>query len=99
MVLLAILLFFVDPLVAIPLHAAIQVVSNGTRTIIRRHDVDWSITVRASVLLLPAGALAMPLVVRAPAALLQGAIAVTVLLATWVPERTRFDLPAPSRRG
>ncbi|MBK5222431.1 MAG: sulfite exporter TauE/SafE family protein [Acidimicrobiia bacterium] len=99
MVLLAILLFFVDPLVAIPLHAAIQVVSNGTRTVIRRHDVEWSIAVPASALMLPAGALAMPLVVRAPEALLQGAIAVTVLLATWVPERTSLELAAPSRRG
>ena len=60
MVLLALLLLWVDPLVAIPLHAAIQVVSNGTRTIIRRHDVEWPIALRASALLLPAGALAMP---------------------------------------
>lgn len=98
-VLLAILLIWVDPLVAIPLHAAIQVVSNGTRTIIRRRDVDWPIAARASVLLLPAGALAMPLVVRAPDALLQALIAVTVLLATWLPERTGTTLPAPSPRG
>lgn len=99
MVLLALLLLVVDPLVAIPLHAAIQVVSNGTRTIIRRQDVDWSITLPASLLLLPAGALAIPLVVRAPEALLQALIAITVIAATWVPERTGTTLPAPSRLG
>lgn len=99
MVLLALLLLVVDPLVAIPLHAAIQVVSNATRTVIRRHDVDWSITLPASLLLLPAGALAIPFVVRAPEALLQALIALTVLAATWIPERTGTALPAPSRLG
>jgi uncharacterized protein len=99
-VLLALLLFFVDPIVAIPLHAAIQVVSNGTRTAIRRHDVDWGIVVPFSLLVLPAGALLMPLVTNAPQALLQAAIAVTVLLATWLPERSGGRLlPAPSRTG
>ena len=65
-VLLALLLLFVDPVVAIPLHAAIQVVSNGTRTVIRRHDVDWAIAARFSLLVLPAGALLIPLVTVAP---------------------------------
>jgi uncharacterized protein len=95
-VLLALLLLFVDPLVAIPLHAAIQVVSNGTRTVIRRHDVDWSIVVRFSLLLLPAGAIVIPLVTRSPQAALQAAIAVTVLVATWLPERTGRGLPRPT---
>lgn len=98
-VLLAVLLVAVEPTVAIPLHAAVQVTSNGTRTWIRWRDVDWSITWRSSLLLLPAGALAMPLVVAAPERVLQGLIAVVVLAATWVPERTASDLPAPSPRG
>jgi uncharacterized membrane protein YfcA len=95
-VLLALLLLFVDPLVAIPLHAAIQVVSNGTRTVIRRRDVDWSIVARFSLLALPAGALVIPLVTRAPQAAIQLAIGVTVLVATWLPERTGRALPRPT---
>lgn len=98
-VLLALLLLVVEPAVAIPVHAAIQVVSNGTRTVIRRHDVDWSIVVRASALLLPAGAITVSLVVRTPEAVLQALIAVTVLVATWVPERRGRALPAPTPRG
>lgn len=98
-VLLALLLLVVDPIVAIPLHAAIQVASNGTRTVIRRHDVDWGIVARSSLLLLPAGALTLPLARAAPEAALQIAIAVTVLVATWVPERTALEVPAPSPRG
>jgi uncharacterized protein len=96
-VLLALLLLVVDPVVAIPLHAAIQVVSNGTRTVIRRSDVDWSIVAPFSLLLLPAGALAIPLVTKAPTSVLQVAIALTVLVATWFPERTGRALPTPTR--
>jgi uncharacterized protein len=98
-VLLAVLLIFVEPTVAIPLQAAIQLVSNGTRAIIRREDVEWHITWPASALLLPAGALAIPLVVRMPTAALQALIAVAVLAATWVPERTSFEVPALSTKG
>lgn len=98
-VLLAVLLIFVEPVVAIPLQAAIQLVSNGTRAVIRRDDIEWQITWPASALLLPAGAIAIPLVVRTPTAALQALIAVAVLAATWVPERTSFDVPAPSTRG
>lgn len=98
-VLLALLLLVVDPLVAIPLHAAIQVWSNGTRVVIRRHDVDWGITGRSSLLLVPAGALAVPLAASAPDRALQAVIALAVLLATWVPERTERELPAPSPLG
>lgn len=99
MVLLAVLLLLVDPIVAIPLHAMVQVVSNGTRTVIRRRDVDWSIVGPFSLLLLPAGALVLPLVTRTPQAILQAAIAVTVLTATWLPESAGWTLPAPGRKG
>lgn len=98
-VLLALMLLFLDPVVAIPLHAAIQVASNGTRTVIRRHDVDWGIVARSSLLLLPAGALTVGVARSAPDGVLQLAIAVTVLVATWVPERTALEVPAPSPAG
>ncbi len=99
LVLLALLLLFVDPLVAIPLQAAIQVASNGTRVVIRRHDVDWRVVGLTSLLLLPAGALTVPLARAAPEGVLQAVIAVVVLLGTWVPERTDIEVPAPSPAG
>lgn len=98
-VLLAVLVAFVDPLVAIPLHAAIQVVSNGTRTVVRRRDVDWRIVWRTSLLLLPAGALTLSLARQASDAVLQAAIAVAVLAATWLPVWFSRPLPAPSPRA
>jgi uncharacterized membrane protein YfcA len=98
-VLLAVLLIFVPPVVAIPLQASIQLISNGTRAIIRRDDIEWHITWPAAALLLPAGAIAIPLVVRTPTSALQAVIAVAVLAATWVPERTTFEVPELSTRG
>ncbi len=95
-VLLALLLLVVEPVVAIPLHAAVQVVSNGTRTLVRRADVDWTIVARFSLLLLPAGALVLPVVTSAPERLLRVAIGVTVLAATWLPERAGRPLPRPT---
>lgn len=99
LVLLAVLVLWVEPVVAIPLHAAIQIVSNATRTVIRRRDVDRAVVAPFALLLLPAGALAMPLVVRAPSEALQVAIALTVLAATWVPEVRGGATRAPSRVG
>src|SRR5690606_17931940 len=84
-VLLAVLLFFLDPWAAIALHAAIQVASNGTRTIVRRRDVDWRIVWRTSLLLLPAGWLSLRLVRDAPESALQVVIASAILTVTWLP--------------
>lgn len=98
-VLLAMLLTVVEPLVAIPLHAAIQVVSNGTRTVVRRRDVDWRVVGWTSVLLLPAGALTLPLAQRAPETVLQVMIAVAILAATWLPERLDRPIRPPGPRG
>jgi len=41
-VLLSVMLLFLDPLVAIPLHGAIQLVSNSSRSLIQREHVRWS---------------------------------------------------------
>ena len=51
--LLAIMLLFLDPLVAIPLHATVQMVSNGTRAVAQRHHVEWGILWRYALPLLP----------------------------------------------
>ena len=40
LVLLVAILQFVDPLVAIPVHGVIQLVSNGTRTLTLRHEAE-----------------------------------------------------------
>lgn len=85
-VLLSVMLLFLDPLVAIPLHGAIQLVSNGSRTWIQRDHVRWRIIRSYCVLLLP-GSIAGLLIAQSlspPVARL--VIGVFVLVATWLPQ-------------
>lgn len=98
-IMIAVLLMVVEPIVAIPLHAAIQVASNGSRAVVRRKDVDWRIVGWSSLLLLPAGALTLPLVRSAPEHVLQIAIALAVLAATWLPRQLDRPMRPPSRAG
>jgi uncharacterized membrane protein YfcA len=81
--LLGVMLFFFDPIVAIPIHALIQLISNSSRTVIHFRSIRRDLLLPYIVLLLPAGFLALPLVEKAPADALRLAIGVFVLIATW----------------
>ena len=83
--LLAVMLLYVDPLVAIPVHGAIQLVSNASRTAIQRRHVAWNLAGRYALLLLPAGYLGYALAGGLPPDLVKGLIGVFVLVATWLP--------------
>ena len=54
-VLLSVMLLFLEPLIAIPLHAVVQLISNSSRTFVQRAHVDWSIVWRYGLPLLPTG--------------------------------------------
>ena len=84
-VLFAVMLLWLEPLVAVPLHAAIQIVANGSRTLIQREHVAWPLVARYAVPLLPAGVLGLALAQVLPTAALEVAIGVFVLVATWSP--------------
>lgn len=84
-VLLTVMLLWFDPLVAIPLHGAVQLVANSSRTYIQRRYVDWGILGRFAVLLVPAGVAGLVLAQRLPAGGVKLAIGVFVLVATWAP--------------
>jgi uncharacterized membrane protein YfcA len=83
--LLAVMLLYLEPLVAIPIHGAIQLVSNSSRAVIQRRHVAWPVTARFAVLLLPAGYLGYSFARGLPPDTLKAAIGVFVLLATWLP--------------
>lgn len=85
MTLLGVMLLFLDPLGAIPLHAVVQLVSNGSRTFYQRRHVDWRIAGSFVLPLLPAGALGLLLATRVPPDATRVAIALLVLVATWRP--------------
>jgi uncharacterized protein len=84
-VLLAAMLLHVEPLVAIPLHAAVQIISNATRTWIQREHVAWRLFAWHAPPLLPAGLIGLYLAQGLPADLLSAIIGGFVLLATWRP--------------
>jgi len=93
MTLLVVLLLFVDPLVAIPLHGVIQLLSNSSRATIQREHLSWGIVGRFSLLLLPAGFLGILLAQGLPREAVRMAIGAFVLIATWAPGL--FKLPVP----
>lgn len=81
--LLAVMLLFLEPAIAIPIHAVVQLTSNSSRTVIHARSVRRDLLFPFTILLLPAGALTLPLVQIAPEEALRMAIGVFVLVATW----------------
>jgi uncharacterized membrane protein YfcA len=83
--LLSVMLLFFEPLVAIPLHGVIQLVSNSSRSIVQRRHLDWGILWRFSALLVPMGFLGLMLAESLPPTVARALIGAFVLLATWKP--------------
>lgn len=86
-VLLSVMLLFLEPLVAIPLHGAIQLVSNGSRAWIQRRHVRGRILAHYSILLVPSGLLGLAVAQSLSPSLARALIGGFVLAATWAPTR------------
>jgi uncharacterized membrane protein YfcA len=84
-ILLSVMLLFLEPLVAIPLHGAIQLVSNASRTFIQREHVRWSILGSYGVLLLPMSVVGLYIARSLSPPVGRLIIGVFVLVATWTP--------------
>jgi uncharacterized membrane protein YfcA len=83
--LLTVMLFFFEPLVAVPLHGVVQLISNGSRSAIHRRHLRWDIVVPYTVLLLPMGFAGLWLARSLPADITRGLVGAFVLVATWAP--------------
>lgn len=90
MTLLGVMLIFLEPLAAIPLHAVVQLASNGSRTFYQRRHVDWRIAGSFVLPLVPAGVLGLLLARNLPPDATRLAIALLVLVATWRPDWLAF---------
>jgi len=90
LVLMGAMLLYMDPLQAIPVHAAVQLISNASRTLVQRKHVAWPLVAWYAPPLLPAGALGIGVVYALPPDLLQAAIGGFVLVATWRPSWLLF---------
>ncbi len=100
--LLAVMLLFLEPLAAIPLHGVVQLVSNGSRTWIQRRHVNRPIVLRYALPLLPAGFAGLALAETLPPTATRALIGVFVLVATWLPGAlllgTHPERAEPTRR-
>jgi uncharacterized membrane protein YfcA len=85
MTLLTVMLWFLPPLAAIPLHGAIQLISNLSRTLIQREHARYDLLWWYGLPLLPMGVLGLLAAKRIPETALEAAIGVFVLVATWRP--------------
>lgn len=85
MLLLAAMLHWLDPVLAIPLHGIVQLVSNASRAWFQRAHVRWDAVWRFAWPLLPAGALGLWCLRAIPPDGARAAIGGFVLLATWAP--------------
>jgi uncharacterized membrane protein YfcA len=84
-VLLSVMLLFLEPLVAVPLHGVIQLVSNSSRTFIQREHVRWRIIGSYGLLLLPGSVIGLFIAQSLPATVARLIIGVFVIVATWMP--------------
>ena len=84
-VLLSVMLLFLDPLVAIPLHAVVQLVSNSSRSFIQRRHVDWSLVWPYALPLLPMGFVGLLILESLSPSATRSLIGAFVLVATWAP--------------
>jgi uncharacterized membrane protein YfcA len=99
--LLAVLLLFFDPLVAIPLHGVVQLASNVSRAYLQRAHVERALVARFAWLLLPAGLVGIAIARRIEPEVGRVAIGLFVLLATWLPSALRLPTaedPSRARR-
>lgn len=84
-VLLSVMLLFLDPLEAIPIHGAVQLISNGSRTWIQRAHVERGIAWRYALPLIPASVLGLWIAQGLDPPVTRALIGAFVLFATWAP--------------
>ena len=92
-VLLVVMLQFVDPVVAIPAHGVVQLVSNGTRTLTMRADADASLLRWYLPFLVPATVVGYFIADGIPRDTGRAMIGVFALLAVWWPAATAWLAP------
>jgi uncharacterized protein len=94
-VLLVVILQFVDPIVAIPVHGVVQLVSNGTRTLTLRDDAEPRVLRWYLPLLVPATVVGYFVADGIPRDAGRALIGTFALVAVWWPAATAWLAPRP----
>ncbi|MBW2401990.1 MAG: sulfite exporter TauE/SafE family protein [Deltaproteobacteria bacterium] len=84
-VLLSVMLLFLEPLVAIPLHGVVQLASNSSRTWVQRKHVRWPIIGAYCLLLVPMSFVGLRIAETLSPPVARLLIGGFVLIATWMP--------------
>lgn len=93
LVLLVVVLQFVDPVAAIPAHGMIQLISNGTRAVTLRKDVETRMLRWYLLPLVPATVVGYFLTDAIPRSSGRAIVGVFALLAVWWPAATKWLAP------
>ncbi len=87
MLLLAIMMLLgLEPLIAVPVHAAVQLVSNGTRTYAHLQHVRWPAVGVFMLAALPGPLWGMRLAAYLDPALVKAILGVLILITVWLPK-------------
>ena len=89
-VLLAVIAQFHAPVIAIPIHGGIQLVSNGSRATILRSHINWGAVARSSILLFPAALLGVLVATNVPEDATRVVLGLFVLVVTWRPSLLKW---------
>ena len=93
--LLTVLVSFLPPAVALPLHGVVQIGSNAGRAVLFRAHLAWPVLGWFGLGSILGTLLAGRVFVTLPTALLQALIGVFVLYVVWGPRPTRGGIPVP----
>ena len=96
LLMVALILVGMVPTVAVPVHAAVQLVSNGTRTWAFRHDVKWPAFFVLAIAALPGPLLGLYLLYTLDADVTRMLLGAFVLYAVWAPKGGLERLPIPA---
>ncbi len=97
LILLIVILQFVDPLVAVPVHAVIQLFANSTRAVTLRGEADWEVLRPYLAPVLPVTVAGYLLADGVPEDGGRAVIGVFALVAVWWPAATNWLAPSPGR--
>lgn len=98
-ILLAIIAQFRAPIVALPIHGATQLVSNGYRSFLLREDINWSAVAHGSILIAPAALAGVAVASALPDDAIRLAMAIFILIATWRPSLMGWERPGRTNRS
>lgn len=94
--LISVMASFLPPAIVIPIHAVVQLGSNGGRAMLMRRDIDWPIALYFAVGAILGIAIAAKLFVALSTETLQLLLGLFILISIWTPRLKASNIPLKS---